>query len=94
MRLRVQFTAQLRTIAGRAEEVVELPEGSNLEGLLVHVATELCRETAGYLLAPGGGLQSSLIVAVNNRAISTHEARAVSLCGGDVVMLLPPIAGG
>ena len=94
MRLKVQFTAQLRTVVGRAEEVVELPEGSNLEGLLVHVATELCRETAGYLLAPGGGLQSSLIVSVNNRAVSTHEASAVLIHSGDVVMLLPPIAGG
>lgn len=94
MRLRVQFTAQLRTAVGRAEEEVDLPEGSNLEGLLVHVATELCRETAGYLLTPGGGLQPSLIVSVNNRAISTHEARATLIRSGDVVMLLPPIAGG
>jgi len=94
MRLRVQYTAQLRAAVGRREEEVDLPEGSTLAELLVHVATELCRETAGYLLAPGGGLQPSLLVAVNNRAISTHEARAMPINSGDVVMLLPPIAGG
>lgn len=94
MRLRVQYTAQLRAAAGRGEEEIDLPEGSTLEALLMHVATELCRETAGFLLTPGGGLQPSLLVAVNNRAISTREAGAVSISTGDVVMLLPPIAGG
>jgi molybdopterin converting factor small subunit len=54
----------------------------------------MCREAAGYLIAPGGGLQPSLLVAVNNRAISTREALAVPINSGDVVTLLPPIAGG
>ncbi len=94
MRLRVQYTAQLRTIVGCDEEEVDLPEGSNLAELLLHVASETCRDAATYLLAPGGGLQPSLLVAVNNRAISTREARAVPINSGDVVMLLPPIAGG
>lgn len=94
MRLRVQYTAQLRTVVGRAEEEIELPEGSNLAELLAHVASEMGRDAAGYLIAPGGGLQPSLLVAVNNRAISTREALAVPINNGDVVTLLPPIAGG
>jgi MoaD family protein len=94
MRLRVQYTAQLRTVVGRAEEEIELPEGSSLAELLAHVASEMCRDAAGYLIAPGGGLQPSLLVAVNNRAISTREALAVPIYSGDVVTLLPPIAGG
>ena len=94
MRLRVQYTAQLRTAVGRAEEEIDLPDGSNLDDVLVRVASEMCREAAGYLLAPGGGLQPSLLVAVNDRAISTREAPAVPIHSGDVVILLPPIAGG
>ena len=94
MRLRVQYTAQLRTAVGRAEEEIDLPEGSNLAELLVRVASEMCREAAGYLLAPDGQLQPSLLVAVNERAISISEARAVPVNSGDVVILLPPIAGG
>jgi len=94
MRLRVQYTAQLRAVAGRSEDELDLPEGSTLAEVLVHVATEVCRDAAGHLLTPGGGLQPSLLVAVNNRAISTREAGAVPVSAGDVVMLLPPIAGG
>jgi molybdopterin converting factor small subunit len=94
MRLRVQYTAQLRTAAGRSEDEVDLPEGSNLAELLVHVASVLGREAVGYVLTSDGQLQPSLLVAVNNGAIATHEARDVLVNSGDVVMLLPPIAGG
>jgi MoaD family protein len=94
MRLRVQYTAQLRTVVGRTEDEVDLPEGSNLAELLLRVASEMCREAAEYLLAPGGELQPSLLVAVNGRAISTRMAGTVPINTGDVVILLPPIAGG
>ena len=94
MRLRVQYTAQLRTVVGRAEEEINLPEGSNLAELLMYLASETRREAAEYLLDSGGGLQPSLLVAVNNRAISACEARAVTMNTGDIVTLLPPIAGG
>jgi molybdopterin converting factor small subunit len=94
MRLRVQYTAQLRTAVGRSEEEIELPDGSNLADLLVHVASVLCQDAAGYLLTSSGELQPSLLVAVNNGAVSAHEARAVLVNSGDVVTLLPPIAGG
>ena len=94
MRLRVQYTAQLRAVVGRIEEEIELPEGSTLAELLVHVASEVCRDAASHLLTPGGDLQPSLLVAVNQGAVSLRDARAVFVNTGDVVTLLPPIAGG
>jgi molybdopterin converting factor small subunit len=94
MRLRVQYTAQLRTAVGRSEEEFELPEGSSLAELLVHVASVLCREAAGYVITASGEPQPTLLVAVNNGAISARQARDVPVSSGDVVMLLPPIAGG
>ncbi len=94
MRLRVQYTAQLRTVVGRTEEEIEFPEGSNLAELLVHLASELRREAAPFLLTAGGELQPSLLVALNHGAVSSCNARAVLVNAGDVVTLLPPIAGG
>lgn len=94
MRLRVQYTAQLRTLVGRTEQDVELTEGSNLADLLLQLTSEMSPEAAGYLLAPEGGLRPSLLVVVNNQSVSTAEADAVVLHTSDVVMLLPPIAGG
>ena len=94
MRLRVQYTAQLRAVIGRSEEEIELPEGSNLAELLVYLASELYREAAPYFLTSGGELQPSLLVAVNKGAVSPRDAHAVLVNAGDVVTLLPPIAGG
>jgi len=94
MRLRVQYTAQLRTVVGRAEEEVELPEGSSLAELLVRLASELRREAAPYLLTSTGELQPSLLVALNKGAVSSREAHGTAVSAGDVVTLMPPIAGG
>ena len=94
MKLRVQYTAQLQTAAGRPEEEVELPDGSSLAALLDHLATCLGDSAASHLLATSGQAPRNLLVVVNGSAASAHEAAATVLQPGDVVLLLPPIAGG
>lgn len=93
MKLRVQYTAQLRTATGRPEEVVELPEGSSLAALLGHLAANL-DGAASHLLSADGQAHRSLLIVVNDSAIASHHAAATLLRTGDVVTLLPPIAGG
>ena len=94
MKLRVQYTAQLRTVVGRTEDEVELPEGSNLAALLEQLAIRLGDGAAAHLTGPQGKLPRSLLVVVNDEAASAHEAAARILRAGDVVLLLPPVAGG
>jgi molybdopterin converting factor small subunit len=94
MKLRVQYTAQLRTAAGRSEDEVELPEGSSLAALLDHLAARLGDSAAAHLILPGGKLPRTLLVVVNDSAASAHEAATTVLQSGDVVLLLPPVAGG
>ena len=94
MKLRVQYSAQLRTAAGRPEEEIELPEGSSLAALLGFLAGQLGDGAAPHLVAPGGEAPRNLLVVVNGSAASAHEAAATVLRAGDVVLLLPPIAGG
>jgi molybdopterin synthase sulfur carrier subunit len=94
MKLRVQYTAQLRTAVGRPEEEVELPEGSSLATLLDHLASSLGDNAASHLIAPGGQAPRSLLVVVNGSAAMAEEAETTMLRSGDVVLLLPPIAGG
>ena len=93
MKLRVQYTAQLRTAVGRAEEDVELPEGSTLSELLAHLATR-GRDVAVHLVTDVGAAQPSLLMAVNSAAVPAHAAAATPIKCGDVVTLMPPIAGG
>ena len=94
MKLRVEYSAQLRTAAGRAQDEIELPEGSSLAELLDHLAARLGEGGAAHLLAPGGRVHGSLLIVVNDVAIAADHTTAKRLKPGDVVMLLPPIAGG
>ena len=93
MKVRVQYTAQLRTALGRPEEEVELSDGTNLAELLAHLAGKL-DGAATHLIGADGRVHRSLLVIVNDAAIGSHDAASATLRCGDVVTLLPPIAGG
>lgn len=93
MKLHVQYMAQLRAAVGRAEEIVDFPEGSSLSELLVHLAERRC-EAAPHLINNAGQARSSLLLVVNDAAVAASEAATTILHSGDVVILLPPIAGG
>ena len=93
MKLRVQYTAQLRTVVGHAEEVVELPPGTRLAELLAHLAA-IHPDAGPHLVTSTGQIRPSLLVALNETAVPRHAASTILLHEGDVVTLLPPIAGG
>jgi molybdopterin converting factor small subunit len=94
MKLRVQYMGQLRTAAGRSEEELDLPESTNLAALLSQLASHLGDGAAPHLITPSGHAQGGLLVVVNGSAVAAPHAAATILRTGDVVTLLPPIAGG
>jgi molybdopterin converting factor small subunit len=94
MKLRVQYTAQLRAAVGRPHDDVDLPDGSSLAMLLDHLIQTLDAAAAAHLIAPGGHIRSSLLIVINETAAPVHAAATTELRHGDVVLLLPPIAGG
>lgn len=93
MKLRVKYSAQLRAALPRAEEEIELPAESRLSELLLHLAD---RHHSGrpHLVNESGEARASLLMVVNELAVSAADASTVRLCEGDIVWLLPPIAGG
>jgi sulfur-carrier protein len=94
MKLRIQYSAQLRTVAGRSEDELDLSEAVNLLELLRRLAADHSREFATHLLTESGEVRPSLLLAVNGTAVSAGAAAATELKTGDVVLLMPPIAGG
>jgi sulfur-carrier protein len=94
MKLRVQYTAQLRTSVGRSEEDLELSDGSTLADLLGYLAGRWDRSTKAHILADTGQTHASLLLVVNGLAVAVSEAQKTVLHTGDVVTLMPPIAGG
>jgi molybdopterin converting factor small subunit len=94
MRLLVQYTAQLRTALERAEEEIELTGRSSVAELLARIASCWHADATRHVLTPAGRLQPSLVVVLNSEVVPTGEAHSVHVKPGDVVTLLPPIAGG
>jgi sulfur carrier protein ThiS len=94
MRMLVQYTAQLRTVLQRSEEEVELHERCSVAQLLTRIASQWHADATRFLLTSSGSLQPSLLVVLNSEVVPTRDAESVHVEPGDVVTLLPPIAGG
>ena len=80
--LRVLYFAGLRDAVGLAEETVELPEGVCTIGAL---ADHLARRHPAYALRRGH-------VRIARNEAFAHDDDPVA--SGDVVALIPPVAGG
>ncbi|MEY4178679.1 MAG: hypothetical protein RLY70_2253 [Planctomycetota bacterium] len=93
MKLRVKYSGQLRTATRCGEEDVGWSPDRTLAELIAHLAE---RHAAGrpHLLSDSGAIRPSLLIAINDAAVMANEANATRLRDGDVVWLLPPIAGG
>ena len=94
MKIRVQYTGQLRTAIGRGEDLVELPHASSLACLLGHLADQHGAEARTHFVTESGEARQSLLLVVNDQAKSPGEAATTVLEADSVVVLLPPIAGG
>lgn len=94
MKLRVQYTGQLRTTVGRSEDELELAEPTRLPVALRELVSHLGEQARPHLTTAEGGLASGLLVVVNGSAVCGSQAHETLLKPGDVVTLLPPIAGG
>lgn len=94
MRLRVEYTGQLRAAVGRSNENVELCEGSTASDLLKHLAMNCPNQVRTHLVNSAGQFQPSLLVAINGTAFVSNQLGSAVLNEGDSIVLLPPIGGG
>lgn len=79
--MKVLFFGQLKDVAGRGEDTLELPDGATVAGVFDHYAR----------LYPRLAALSGSIVTARNHAFTSRSA-AVS--EGDEIALLPPVSGG
>jgi molybdopterin converting factor subunit 1 len=79
--VKVLFFGQLKDIVGRAEESVEVAEGSALQALFDHYSRQF----------PALEKMSGSIVMARNQEFSERSA---GLAPGDEVAFLPPVSGG
>jgi sulfur-carrier protein len=94
MTVTVQYSGQLRSVAGCAEEVFSADAGCSLHQLLERVAAQRDGVARPHLFSESGGLRRSLLLVVNGRVVPAADAAQTTVQSGDIVSLMPPIAGG
>lgn len=89
MRVTVEYFGPAREAAGVGNEVIDAT--SSAQALIRRIAHERGGRLATLLLSDGE-LSRSLVLAVNDRQVSTQEK--TELHDGDVVTIIPPVSGG
>ena len=91
MKIRLKAFARFREIMG-AEQVLEVPEGTTLQGLLVRAG-----EGSGPVrtaLFTGDDLKEYVVLMRNRKRVMRADADHEVLADGDEVAVFPPVAGG
>lgn len=94
MIVRVEYTGQVRTAAGRDAIEVQVADDTTLGGLLESLAETGPPGLRPHLLANDGRVQPTLVVVVDGRAVAGQARETTPLHHGAAVVLLPPVAGG
>jgi len=94
MKVRVEYKGQLRTALDRSEDAFDLPAEADVAALFRALVQHVGPVGAPHLVAASGQPASGLLVVVNGAAVPAAQAQTMRLQPGDVVTLLPPIAGG
>jgi molybdopterin synthase catalytic subunit len=81
VQVRVLFFGLLRDVVGKAEDLLEMPEGATLESVFEHYATEFPRLKE---------LRKSIVLARNQQ----FSAASTVVEHGDELAFLPPVSGG
>ncbi len=91
MAIRVQIPSPLRSLTGGAEEVeVEATDVASL----IRALDERHKGLADRLLDPSGKLRSYVRIFVNDEDIRSLKEKSTPLEPGDLVAIVPAIAGG
>jgi molybdopterin converting factor small subunit len=93
--VKVRTIGLLRSLFGRAELDVVLPEGGTVADLLASLAGTFGEQVAPHFVEPKiTGGHPPLRVMVNGRDITVLGGRQAVLKDGDEILVLTPIAGG
>ena len=92
MRIKIEYSAQLKKSVGAASEELEAADGATVNEVIRQIAGREGGEVASFLLGEDGVLNASILLCVNDEQVFWSDERV--LAEGDVVSLTTPIAGG
>lgn len=88
----VRFFSTAKRLFGAREVIVEPGVAADVRGLLESVC-DTPERTGGVFAAPGA-LRGDIAVLVNGRNIALADGLSTPVGAGDVIAVVPPMAGG
>jgi molybdopterin converting factor small subunit len=93
--VRVRSIALIRTLLGKEQIDVSVPEGTTIEGVVACLIETGDPKLASYLAAPKEeSAHAPLRIMVNGRDITVLKGRNTVVAEGDDILIFIPIAGG
>ena len=93
--VRVRSIALIRTLLGKEEIPLSLPEGATVEDLLTRLVETGDPKLASYFALPKEkSAHAPLRIMINGRDIAVLAGRETVLAAGDDILIFIPIAGG
>lgn len=93
MKLTVDYTGQLASVAGVSEEQVELSGGETLGSVMKNLAESHGEKFSELVFDDEGRIRSTLLAALDGEQ-ATGDKDNLELSGVRELMLMTPIAGG
>jgi len=94
IRIEVRFYAYLREITDKHSESIILKDGSTIIDALKLVIDKYGERMRRYILDDKGQIRNYITIAINAQKIDRARIEGYTLNDGDVLVIIPPTAGG
>jgi len=94
IRIEVRFYAYFREITGKYSESIILEEGSTINDALKLIIDKYGDHMRRFILNDEGQIRNNITIAINAQKIDRAHLGDYTLNDGDVLVIIPPIAGG
>ncbi len=94
MQIKVRYFTIVRSITGTREENLDAEEGSTVEDVLKMLGARYGKEFERYISSGRSHKGMKLLFFVDGRNIEGSDGFKTKLGNGDVLAIMPPVAGG
>jgi MoaD family protein len=94
MEVTVHYFTLLRSVTGTREEKMDVKEGSTVEDLLKTLSAKYGKEFERYIFSGREYRGLKLLFFVDGRSIEGSDGFKTKLKNGNILAIMPPIAGG
>lgn len=94
IKIETRYYAYLKELTGKNSEYIMIEEGSTVRNIINYIIEKYGERMRSYIMDNEGRIRSSITIAINAQKLNTELAMKHVLNDGDVVVILPPIAGG